>query len=85
MSAAIHNSLSNLNNAVQKLESAIESKKAVAAANKKGGINQTDLFASVTAAQQSPSNMNPLNVRMLAKRLDTAIDQVEKILKEGRG
>jgi hypothetical protein len=36
-------------------------------------------------SNQSPTNMNPMNVRMLAQRLDTAIEQVETILKEGRG
>ena len=79
MSAAIRTSLNKLNNAVHKLESAIETRKA---APKKGGAGQNDLFS---AAQPSNPNMNPMNVRMLAKRLDTAIEQVETILKEGRG
>lgn len=84
--SAIHTSLSNLNNAVQKLESALESKKtANAAAARKGNANQPDMFATMTAGRANPSNMNPANVRMLATRLDNAIDQVEKILKEGQG
>ena len=83
MSAAIRTSLNKLNNAVHKLESAIETRKA--AAKKTGaGASQNDLF-SVMTANQSPTNMNPMNVRMLAQRLDTAIEQVETILKEGRG
>jgi hypothetical protein len=88
VSAAIRTSLNKLNNAVHKLESAIETRKAaIAAAPKKaaaGAAGQNDLFSAVTASQQ-PTNMNPMNVRMLAKRLDNAIEQVETILKEGRG
>ena len=87
MSATIRTSLNKLNNAVHKLESAIETRKAAAAAPKKaaaGAAGQNDLFSAVTASQQ-PTNMNPMNVRMLAKRLDNAIEQVETILKEGRG
>ncbi len=77
MSAAIRTSLNKLNNAVQKLESAIETRKA---APKKTVAGQNDLFS-----QQTQAGVNPMNVRMLAKRLDTAIEQVETILKEGRG
>ena len=85
MSATIRTSLNKLNNAVHKLESAIETRKAAAAAApKKTAAGQNDLFSAVTASQQ-PTNMNPMNVRMLAKRLDNAIEQVETILKEGRG
>ncbi|HEU4838144.1 MAG TPA: hypothetical protein VFS88_01885 [Micavibrio sp.] len=87
MSAAIRTSLNKLNNAVHKLESAIESRKAAAAAAPKkatAGAGQNDLFSAMTASQQ-PTSMNPMNVRMLAKRLDSAIKQVETILKEGRG
>ena len=84
--SAIHSSLNNLNNAVQKLETALENKKATnAAAAKKGNSAQPDMFASMTAGRSNPSNLNPTNVRMLATRLDNAIDQVEKILKEGQG
>lgn len=86
MSAAIRTSLNKLNNAVHKLESAIETRKAAAVAAPKkgaaGAAGQNDLFS---AASQPPTNMNPMNVRMLAKRLDNAIEQVETILKEGRG
>lgn len=85
MSAAIRTSLNKLHTAVQKLEQAVETKKAqVAAAPKKGNQNQADLFGAMTAGQ-SASNFNAVNVRMLATRLDTAINQVEQILKEGRG
>lgn len=88
MSAAIRTSLNKLNSAVQKLETAVEAKKAAsAAAPKKGNQNQTDLFAAMTAGQQQQgsANLNANNVRMLATRLDNAILQVEEILKEGRG
>ena len=74
MSAAIRTSLNKLNSAVVKLEGAIEAKKA---APKKAG--QPDLFNP-----QQTGNINPMNVRMLASRLDKAIDQVESILKEAR-
>ncbi len=83
MSAAIRTSLNKLNNAVQKLESAIETRK-TAPKKTASGASQNDLFSAMTASQ-SPTNMNPMNVRMLAQRLDTAIEQVETILKEGRG
>lgn len=84
--SAIHSSLNKLNNAVHKLESALENKKAAnAAAAKKSNAAQSDMFAAMTAGKTNPSNLNPTNVRMLATRLDHAIDQVEKILKEGQG
>lgn len=79
MSAAIKTSLNKLNNAVYKLEQAIETKKA---APKKA---QSDLFSAMTATPQTAPTLNPNNVRMLATRLDNAINQVEAILKEGRG
>jgi hypothetical protein len=88
VSAAIKNSLNKLTSSLVKLEKAIDSKQAVLktppAAAKKGNTSQSDLFGTLTASQ-SPSNLNPQNVRMLATRLDTAIQQVEEILKEGRG
>ncbi len=77
MSAAIRTSLNKLNKAVHSLESAIETRKA---ATKKAVAGQNDLFS-----QPAQAGVNPMNVRMLAKRLDTAIEQVETILKEGRG
>lgn len=81
MSAAIRKSLNKLNSAVEKLEGAIETKKSAPASVKKGAQAPAtpDLFSTAPAA------MNPMNVRMLASRLDTAINQVEQILKEGRG
>ena len=82
MSAAIRTSLNKLNKAVHSLESAIETRKA-AAKKPATTTGQNDLFGAAGAAAQP--NMNPMNVRMLAKRLDTAIEQVETILKEGRG
>lgn len=79
MSAAIRTSLNRLHNAVQSLETAIETRKKAVK-----GSAQNDLFSSVPDAPSAPA-MNPMNVRMLAKRLDSAINQVETILKEGRG
>ncbi len=88
MSATIKKSIDKLASAVVKLEKAIETKKAlptpVASAAKKSNVPQTDLFGAITAGQNA-SNFNPVNVRMLATRLDHAINQVETILKEGRG
>ena len=80
MSAAIKTSLNKLNNAVHKLEVAIEAKKTAP----KKGAPVGDLFGAMTAAP-SQQTINPNNVRMLATRLDNAINQVEQILKEGRG
>ena len=88
MSAAIKNSLNKLTSSLVKLEKAIDAKQAVLAApapSKKGRTPQDDLFSALTAPQANPSNLNPQNVRMLATRLDHAINQVEAILKEGRG
>lgn len=86
MSAAIQTSLTKLNAAVKKLETALDTKKAdVSSRQRKASPAETDLFSAMTSGQNNPSNMNPVNVRMLATRLDNAIDQVEKILKEGRG
>ncbi|PZO80104.1 MAG: hypothetical protein DI626_11375 [Micavibrio aeruginosavorus] len=85
MSAAIQTSLTKLNAAVKKLETALDTKKADVSRQRKASPAETDLFSAMTAGQNNPSNMNPVNVRMLATRLDNAIDQVEKILKEGRG
>lgn len=79
MSAAIKSSLNKLNNAVYKLESALETKKA--SIKKQPAASQNDLFSAAAPAQ----NLNASNVRMLASRLDNAILQVEQILKEGRG
>lgn len=80
MSAAIRKSLNKLHSAVEKLEGAIETKKSAPSVKKGAQAPATpDLFSS------APSAMNPMNVRMLATRLDTAINQVEQILKEGRG
>lgn len=85
MSAAIRSSLQKLNSAVGKLEGALATvqagKKAIPA--KPAGQSQTDLFSTMTSGK-NPSNANSLNVRMLASRLDNAIQQVEQILKEGR-
>lgn len=88
MSAAIKNSLNKLTSSLVKLEKAIDSKqsalKAPPALAKRGNTAQTDLFGAMTSSQ-NPSTLNPQNVRMLATRLDNAINQVEQILKEGRG
>lgn len=82
MSAAIQSSLNRLNNAVQKLESAVEIKKS--APKRVAAVPQNDLFASVVPDSPAGPAMNASNVRMLAKRLDNAIAQVETILKEGK-
>lgn len=77
MSAAIKASLNKLHSSIQKLEGAVEAKKNAPAPQNKAG--QPDLFNA------SSPGFNPVNVRMLATRLDKAIDQVENILKEARG
>ncbi len=85
MSAAIQKSLGKLNSAVAKLETAIEAKKAVPAPVKKASGPQNDLFSALGAVPAQAAQMNAANVKMLATRLDHAINQVEEILKEGRG
>lgn len=89
MSSAIKNSLNKLTSSLVKLEKAIDAKQAVLSApvqaKKAASSAQNDLFSAMTAGQANPSNLNPQNVRMLATRLDNAINQVEAILKEGRG
>lgn len=85
MSSAIQASLQKLNNAVQHLESAvvsIDAKKSRAPKTAAGP--QDDLFSTAPAGKAA-GNANNLNVRQLAGRLDAAINQVEQILKEGRG
>ena len=48
------------------------------------GTGQPDLFAGGAAAQSAASaEKSQLNVRMIAGRLDQAIEQVEQILKSG--
>ena len=87
MSNAIQASLQKLNNAVQNLESAvvsIDARKAAKPAKASVGAGQEDLF-SAGGSGKAAGNANNLNVRQLAGRLDAAINQVEKILKEGRG
>ncbi len=90
MSASILKSLQKLNSAVEHLEGAVQAQAGrMAVANRreiqKAQSTQNDLFSQVAASQAAPSNFNAVNVRMLATRLDTAINQVEQILKEGRG
>jgi hypothetical protein len=90
VSTAIKNSLNKLTSSLVKLEKAIDAKQSVLtapaqAAKKTGKTPQDDLFSAMTAGQSNPSNINPQNVRMLATRLDNAINQVEAILKEGHG
>jgi hypothetical protein len=84
VSAAIKNSLNKLTSSLVKLEKAIDAKQSAPARKQAGTAPQNDLFSAMTASQ-NPSNLNPQNVRMLATRLDNAIEQVEQILKEGRG
>ncbi len=83
MSNAIRASLQKLNNAVQHLETAVVSVDSRKAKSGKSAP-QDDLFSTASSAK-GPSNVNNLNVRQLAGRLDAAINQVEQILKEGRG
>jgi hypothetical protein len=81
VSAAIKESLHRLNQAVGHLEKSVASVSSKVA--KKGGKpSAPDLFA--VAESKAPSNINAMNVKHLATRLDTAINKVEQILKEGR-
>lgn len=71
MSAAIKTSLLGLNVSLEKLEGAVEK------ARKQPKLPQDDLFGSV-----SNGNRQGGDVKLFAKRLDSAIDKVEKLLKE---
>jgi hypothetical protein len=75
----VKHALLKLQASVQNLEKAVEAKKSAASAVKKGNTGQPDLFAL-----KQQQNQNALNVTAIARRLDTAIHQVEEILKEGR-
>lgn len=83
MSAAIQSSLQKLNASVQHLERSVVSVQTKARAKPRAVSSQDDLFAA--ASNPAPAQMSGVNVRQLAARLDTAIEQVETILKEGRG
>lgn len=74
MSAAIKSSLIKLNEAVERLESSVKN------AAEKPKTAQTDLFGSVTSKKPA----NNIDTKALAKRLDSTIDRVERLLKEGR-
>ena len=84
VSASILKSLQKLNSAVEHLESSVQAQAGrMAVANRreqKQATPQNDLFSQ----SASSSTINAANVRMIATRLDTAINQVEQILKEGR-
>ena len=71
MSAAIKSSLLGLNESLEQLEGAFEKRQ------KKPKAPQHDLFGVV-----SNKNNQGGDVKLFAKRLDSAIDKVEKLLKE---
>ena len=76
MTAAIKASLTNLNQAIRKLEVSASQ----AQDNKKDRVPQSglDLFSA------SPSNAsNDIDAKALASRLDGAIAKVERLLREG--
>lgn len=83
MSAAIKSSLINLNESINRLE---ESAKAAKSAAKQAKDAPADLFSAVTSGKE-PSNANgkAVDSKAFARRLDSAIDRVERLLKEGRG
>ena len=78
MSAAIKSSLNRLNESVERLESAIKN----APAASRG--NQTDLFGAVMTGKQAANNGSNIDAKALARRLDSTIERVERLLKEGR-
>lgn len=77
MSAAIKTSLTKLDQAVNKLESVIETRMKAA----KDGGSQTDLFGAMTSGRKS--NDNAAKTKAMADKLDSAISKIEKILQEG--
>ena len=78
MSAAIKTSLNKLNEAVERLEKAMQN----APAGSKAG--QHDLFGAAMAGKQAANNGSNIDAKALAKRLDSTIERVERLLMEGR-
>ena len=76
MSAALQTSLKRLDQAVNKLETVIDTKTKAAKAD-----GQTDLFGAMSSSRKS--NDNTVDTKLLAEKLDSAIAKVEKILQEG--
>ena len=74
MSAAIRSSLIKLNEAVERLETSVKT------ASSAPKAAQTDLFGAVSSKKPA----NNIDAKALAKRLDSTIDRVERLLKEGR-
>ncbi|NCC22384.1 MAG: hypothetical protein EOM26_07970 [Alphaproteobacteria bacterium] len=83
MSAAIKNALSNLNDALDYLELAVDD------SVKRSEEQQRDLFAAQAALNDNTSGSADIggidgsNAELFARRLDDAIGKVERLLKEG--
>ena len=73
--SALQSSLSKLDQAVNKLESVIDTRTRAAKSN-----GQSDLFSAMGATRKS--NDNVVDTSLLADKLDSAIAKVEKILNE---
>lgn len=78
MSSAIKSSLNKLNESVERLEKAMQK----APAGSKAG--QHDLFGGAMAGKQAANNGSNIDAKALAKRLDSTIERVERLLMEGR-
>ncbi len=74
--SAIRQALEQLNGSLQNLENSV------------GGFEQSmagaqrDMFGGPDVPAHQPSNQNDLDINLMAKRLDNAIDKVEEILSE---
>lgn len=81
MSNAVRNSLSNLNQALDRLDKALMESEA------KRREQQQELFAAKAALNDNggrkSSGIDSTNVEQFSLRLDNVIDKVEQILKEG--
>lgn len=84
MSAAIKNSLSNLNRALDRLDNALQHHEA------RQKEQQQELFEARSALNDNNgapasgfSGINDRNAEQFAMRLDNAIDTVERLLREG--
>ena len=77
MSAALQASLKKLDQAVNKLEDVIDTK------TKAAKDGQTDLFGAMTSSRKSNDNSGSIDTQLLAQKLDSAIEKVEKMLQEG--
>jgi hypothetical protein len=77
--SSIQQALSKLSRAIGHLESSVHHVEQ----SMKG--QQRDMFAAAPVHPSAVANNNSVDTELVASRLDGAIAQIEKVLKEGRG